>query len=41
MIDAIVNDKPIHPDFDDAVKTQMVLERVKDSVKSGKWENCS
>lgn len=39
MFEAIVNDKPIHPDFDDAVKTQMVLERVKDSVKSGKWEN--
>ena len=28
------------PDFDDAVKTQCVLERVKDSIKSKAWENC-
>jgi predicted dehydrogenase len=38
FFDAIANNKPIHPDFEDATKVQMVLERVKDSVKSGKWE---
>lgn len=39
LFDAIVNDKPVHPDFDDAVKVQAVLERVKDSVASKRWES--
>jgi predicted dehydrogenase len=39
LFDAIANDKPIHPDFDDAVKVQAVLEKVKDSIKSNTWES--
>ena len=38
FFDAIVNEKPIHPDFDDAVKVQKVLERVKDSIQSRTWK---
>ena len=37
LFDAIVNEKPIHPDFDDALETQKVLERVKDSCASKSW----
>ena len=40
LFDAIVNDKEIHPDFHDALKTQIVLERVKDSCGSKAWEKC-
>lgn len=40
FFDAIVNDKEIHPNFEDALKTQLVLERVKDSIKSKTWERC-
>lgn len=39
FFDAIANEKPIHPDFDDALQVQKVLERVKDSCQSGKWES--
>jgi len=40
FFDAIANDKEIHPNFDDALKTQVVLERVKDSIDSKTWEKC-
>lgn len=40
FFDAIVNDKPIHPDFDDATKDQAVLEAVKKSVQTRTWEKC-
>ncbi len=40
FFDAIANDKEVHPNFDDALKTQVVLERVKDSIESNTWEKC-
>ncbi|MHA1818850.1 MAG: Gfo/Idh/MocA family protein [Promethearchaeota archaeon] len=41
FFDAIVNDKPIHPDFDDGLKVNLVMQKAKDSIKSGKWESVS
>ena len=38
FFDAIANDKPIHPDFDDAVKVQTVLDQVKKSIETNTWE---
>jgi predicted dehydrogenase len=40
FLDAIVNNKPIHADFDDAIKDQIVLEQVKKSIQTKTWEKC-
>jgi predicted dehydrogenase len=39
FFNAIVNNKPLQPDFEDAVKTQKVLERVKDSIHNKAWQS--
>ncbi|MBD3353574.1 MAG: gfo/Idh/MocA family oxidoreductase [Candidatus Lokiarchaeota archaeon] len=40
FFNAIAKDLEIHPNFDDAVKVQRVLEHVKDSIKSNSWKSC-
>ncbi len=37
LIDAIANDRDPHPNFDDALRVQYVLEAVERSAKSGAW----
>ncbi len=38
FLEAIAKETPVMPDFQDAVKTQAVLEKVKDSIGSKSWE---
>ncbi|MFN3421387.1 MAG: Gfo/Idh/MocA family oxidoreductase [Armatimonadota bacterium] len=37
FLDAIVNDKPAKPDFDDALKVHELMEAIYRSAQSGKW----
>jgi predicted dehydrogenase len=39
FLDGVAKGKPAQPDFRDAYRTQLVLDAVLDSAKSGKWVN--
>ncbi len=41
FVNACADHKPIHPSFEDGVKSQRVLQAVEDSVKTGRWQKVS
>ncbi|MBV9624795.1 MAG: Gfo/Idh/MocA family oxidoreductase [Acidobacteria bacterium] len=36
---ALAEDKPFHPDFDDALRTQELIEAIESSAASGRWQS--